>query len=102
MYFSMIAIGVCGVAPMGEAVFERMIMQKLQKTGSDMKSSRITFTALPGKRRGVAVMSVACSLARFTPRSVLERSLVHLRFVRSACNFHTGQLTHRHIQANTH
>jgi len=66
-------------------------MPELQKTGTDMKSSRIDSTALPGKRRGVAVMSVGCSRARFTPRSVLERSLVHLRFVRSARNFHTGQ-----------
>jgi hypothetical protein len=68
---------------MGEAIFERMIMQTLQKTVTDTNSSRINFSALPGKRWGVAVMSMACSRTRFTPRSILERSYVHLRFVRS-------------------
>lgn len=83
---------------MSEPIFERRIMQKFQKAETDMKSSRIDFTGLSGKSRGVAVMFVACSLARFTARSGRGRSQVHLRFVRSAFNFHTGEITYSNIR----
>jgi len=69
---------------------------------ADRKSSRIDFTTLPGKSQGVAVMSVARCFARFTPRSVFDLAHSHLHFVRSARNFHTGQLTYGDIQVNTH
>ena len=87
---------------MGKTVFDPISIQTLQKTESDRKSTRFDFATLHGKRGAVAVMSVARSFAGFSPRSVLDPSHGHLRFVRSARNFHTGQLTYRDIQVNTH
>jgi hypothetical protein len=41
----------------------------------------------------MAVMSVARCFTGFTLRSVFDLARGHLRFVRSARNFHTEQLT---------